>query len=119
VYFWHFSVTTNGRDLNPIDIHDFPINLDALSRGSPQLDELVSSLMHEYQANSRIKEKRSSQTGQVEYQEFYPRLSKSVIDEIDRCLGDYYDLTAAELDYIINYDIKYRMGQCADDDGDD
>lgn len=31
--------------------------------------------------------------------------------EIDRVLASHYGFTAEELDFIINYDIKYRMGQ--------
>jgi hypothetical protein len=34
-----------------------------------------------------------------------------VIDEIDRALAKHYGFTDEELDFIINYDIKYRMGQ--------
>ena len=40
----------------------------------------------------------------------YPKFSKSVIDEIDRVLAQHYGFTDEELDFIINYDIKYRMG---------
>ena len=40
--------------------------------------------------------------------------SKSIIDEIDKVLAKHYGLTEEELDFIINYDIKYRMG--SDDD---
>ena len=36
--------------------------------------------------------------------------SKDIIDEIDRVLVEHYGLTDEELDFIINYDIKYRMG---------
>lgn len=35
---------------------------------------------------------------------------KTVIDEIDKALAKHYDFTEEELDFIINYDIKYRMG---------
>ena len=49
-------------------------------------------------------------SGRVEYDEFYLKESKSIIDEIDRVLAQHYDLTDEELDFIINYDIKYRMG---------
>lgn len=35
---------------------------------------------------------------------------KSVIDEIDRVPAEHYGFTPEELDFIINYDIKYRMG---------
>ena len=33
-----------------------------------------------------------------------------IIDEIDRVLAQHYGLTDEELDFIINYNIKYRMG---------
>jgi len=40
----------------------------------------------------------------------YPKHSKSIIDEIDTILASHYGFTPEELDFIINYDIKYRMG---------
>ena len=42
--------------------------------------------------------------------EFKISLSKSIIDAIDNILAQYYNFTEEELDFIINYDIKYRMG---------
>lgn len=50
-------------------------------------------------------------------EEFRPSLSKPIIDEIDRVLAKHYGFTDEELDFIINYDIKYRMG--ADDTEED
>ena len=41
-------------------------------------------------------------------------------DEIDRVLARHYGVTDEELDFIINYDIKYRMGDAlkvADESG--
>jgi len=38
-------------------------------------------------------------------------LSKPILDEIDHVLAAHYGFTAEELDFIINYDIKYRMGR--------
>lgn len=38
------------------------------------------------------------------------KLSKPIIDEIDKVLAKHYGFTDEELDFIINYDIKYRMG---------
>lgn len=40
-------------------------------------------------------------------------LSKPIIDEIDRALARHYGLSDEELDFIINYDVKYRMGASA------
>ena len=63
--------------------------------------------MRDYQGNSIIKQRKDG----VEYQEFYPSKSKPIIDEIDRLLARHYGFTDDELDFIINYDIKYRMGR--------
>ena len=41
----------------------------------------------------------------------HPKFSKSIIDEIDRVLARHYGFTDEELDFIITYDIKYRLGR--------
>jgi hypothetical protein len=40
----------------------------------------------------------------------------SIIDEIDTVLAEHYGFTEEELDFIINYDIKYRMGKQNEED---
>lgn len=69
-------------------------------------DELMADLRN----NSEHREMRfGSETLTVQCT--LPKYSKSIIDEIDRVLGQRYGFTDEELDSIINYDIKYRMGQ--------
>jgi hypothetical protein len=46
-----------------------------------------------------------------------PGLSKKILDQIDSLLAIHYGFTHAELDFIINYDIKYRMGKGLGGDG--
>ena len=36
--------------------------------------------------------------------------AKEALDEIDRVLAKHYGFTDEEFDFIVNYDIKYRMG---------
>jgi hypothetical protein len=75
--------------------------------------------MADMQANSKRLSAVYSATGRVEYDQFYPRYSKPIIDEIDRVLAQHYGFTAEELDFIINYDIKYRLGKDAATDEDE
>ena len=49
-------------------------------------------------------------TGRTEIQLFRIKPVKPIIDEIDKILARHYGFTEEELDFIINYDIKYRMG---------
>ena len=112
LFYWYFILTTNCRDLNPSDLNEFPFNLNKVSKDSLKLlGDLCSRLMDDYRDKSELKEKFSSLTGKIVYQEFYPRLSKSILDEIDRELARHYGFTATELDFILNYDIKYRLGR--------
>jgi hypothetical protein len=112
LFFWFFILTTNGRDLNPSDLRDFPISLIGIKQDDRnQLVYLSSQLMNDYRLNKKEKKKVSGLTGDILYEEFYPRYSKSIIDEIDQVLARHYGFTDEELDFIINYDIKYRMGR--------
>ena len=56
-----------------------------------------------HQINSKTK-------GEIIQKLYQVKLSKPIIDEIDKVLAKHYGFTEEELDFIINYDIKYRMG---------
>ena len=43
---------------------------------------------------------------------------KPIFDEIDTVLAAHYGFTAEELDFILNYDIKYRLGRSGESDED-
>ena len=46
----------------------------------------------------------------MSYLKIYPLKFQPIIDEIDKVLAKHYDFTEKELDFIINYDIKYTIG---------
>ena len=53
----------------------------------------------------------NADTGDLKYAvSIVVKLSDAIIDEIDELLAKHYGFTEEELDFIINYDIKYRMG---------
>lgn len=60
--------------------------------------------------NIQVAEYQYANRGVVRFAQFFPKKSKPIIDEIDKVLAKYYGFTDEELDFIINYDIKYRMG---------
>jgi hypothetical protein len=104
LFFFWFIAVGNGRNVTEIDVEMFPVG-DLRSSVANELPTIFDKLMQDYKDNSRIRSR-----GDAELQEFQPGLSKPIIDEIDRVLARHYGLTAEELDFIINYDIKYRMG---------
>ena len=42
--------------------------------------------------------------------------NKPILDEIDTVLAAHYGFTAEELDFILNCDIKYRLGRSTETD---
>jgi len=111
LFYWYFMLTTNGRDLNPADLRAFPVSPKKLSaKGRQKLVELSGALMKSYRANKAVKEKTSKTTGHVLYEEFYPRMSKGVLDQIDLVIGEEFGLSTAQQEFLLNFEIKYRMG---------
>ncbi len=55
-------------------------------------------------------------TGRTEIQLFHVKPVKPIIDEIDKELAKFYGFSEEELDYILNFDIKYRMGDELNED---
>ena len=105
-YLW-FLVYGNGRNVALRDIQLFPCNVLELNRNfGDQLRIVFDKLMEDYKAHSEIKKRMDG----VTYQEFYPSHSKPVMDEVDRILAKAFQFDDEELDLIINYDIKYRLG---------
>ena len=76
-----------------------------------KLSMLGSKLMMSYETNKVVKTQyiKSKQMESI-FESFNPQLPKPIIDEIDKVLAKHYGFTEEELDFIINYDIKYRMG---------
>ena len=67
--------------------------------------------MDDIQANSEMLTINYRTMGNLRIQSTYPRLSKAIVDNIDLVLAKHYGFTDEELDFIVNYDIKYRMGR--------
>ena len=91
-------------------MRNFPIDYNE-SYLQIKIAPLSIDYMSDLESNREEKEKISKKTGHLKYEEFYPRKSKVIIDKIDTILAEHYGFTEEELDFIINYDIKYRMGK--------
>ncbi|MXY93608.1 MAG: SAM-dependent methyltransferase [Caldilineaceae bacterium SB0670_bin_27] len=108
LFFWFYQARTNSRDFNPSDYKSFPVSETLENEDMSQLACKLRNRLDEsttmIQASHRI-------TGTISYEQFTPRIAKPIIDEIDCVLAQHYGFTDEELDFIINYDIKYRMGR--------
>ena len=88
--------------------------------GDKKLMELGNGLMDALRSGAERKIIRTKAGDKIAYDEYYGWKAKPIIDRIDALLAKHYGFTDEELDFIINYDIKYRMGQDGgDEDGEE
>lgn len=114
LYFLHYITWSSCQVINSRDF-EFPFNLDKLSESErKELSMLGKSLQKDLQKNSQLAVRNYSARGRsfvMEKQYFYIKKSKEIIDEIDFLLAGHYGFSKEELDFVINYDIKYRLGK--------
>jgi hypothetical protein len=110
LFYWHWRLTSDGFHCGYGDIYRFPFDATSVEPHVEDLRGLVGRLMGELSRNSSEKT-ITTKTGTIRYEEFYPKKSKPTVDEIDALLARAWCLSSVEQDLVVNYDIKYRMGQ--------
>ena len=112
LFFFRWYSFFEGYHCGKHEIISFPFGFSQMSdEVRSHLEELADQLMVDMERNSSRKSAQYRATGRTIYQEVYPSRSKPIIDENDRMLAEHYSFTDEELDFIINYGIKYRMGR--------
>jgi hypothetical protein len=91
---------------------NFPLSQNILC--DKEIIELSKRLQVDLDKHAERKAISTKDGDEIAYAEFKVSNSKPIIDKIDRCLAKHFGFTQEELDSIINYDIKYRMGRDAE-----
>ncbi len=105
LFFWFWETKGDCWHLTKGDLDAFHIDLGQCADANRKsLIRLADTLERHLEEN-----KEYVGTKQTDY-EYYHKKSKHIIDEIDRVLAEHYGFTDEEVDFIINYAIKYRMG---------
>ncbi len=111
LFYWFVTVFSDCRHVNKREVDAFPVDLGTLASGiaASNLLALAKNLMTDLKEHSEEREMRFAHDT-LTVQCIFPKQSKHVVDEIDRVLAKHCGFTDEEMDFIINYDIKYRMG---------
>lgn len=109
LFYAYFIAYSDCFHLSDGLVSSFPIPDDICS--DKALAELGTKLQQDLEANAAIKTIHTKDGADISYAEFYGSRSKLIIDEIDRRLADMYGFSDQEREFVIHYDIKYRLGQ--------
>lgn len=114
LFWWWYTVTSNLRDINPSDIQGFKFPSSILE--DHEMLKLGKKYLVDLNKNSSMLTRIQKKTGETQTQSFKIAISKPILDQIDNILANHYKLSKLELDFIVNYDIKYRMGKELEND---
>ena len=115
LFWWYYANFFDLFHLTAYMFSNFRFNIS--TDVGTKLERLGNSLMSAFERNKISKEQFVKSQNHVTVSEsFNPQMAKPIIDEIDKVLAKHYGFTEEELDFIINYDIKYRMGDELDEE---
>jgi hypothetical protein len=107
---WFVNVFSDFRHLNKREVEGFRCDLKRAFGEHPafwtNVAESLSARLQETSEMRRMKFKHDT----LKVQCIIPKHAKYIIDDIDTELAEHYGLTTDELDFVINYDVKYRVG---------
>ncbi len=111
LFYWFYSAFSDCEHINDALIRDFRIPPEP----NPSNWVVLESRLAKSQKHHALRKTILTKQGhKIEYDEMDAPKSKTIIDEIDTLLARHYGFTDEELDFIINYDIKYRLGRDAE-----
>lgn len=113
LFYWLYSVLSDCEHINDDFVRRFPLPSNSDENGWwQQGDELTKAI----RSSSKRKSITTKQGYLIEYDEINAAKERHLIEAVDELLAKGFGLTDEELDFIVNYDIKYRLGTDADED---
>ena len=113
LFYWYYSVFSDCEHVNDDLVKTIPVPPEW---NSLKWVNLSDALEFDLAKNATRKKIKTKQGYIIEYDEIKASRSKSQIDKIDISLANIFGFTDEETDFIINYDIKYRMGGVDEED---
>lgn len=115
LFYWFLTLYSDVRNLNKREVLSFPI-MRISKDEAHDIARLGSDLMRGFKKTSEVLTMRYKKHGTLRIQCIYPKLSKEIIDKIDIAYARAIGLSDEQLDFIVNFDIKYRMGGADDEE---
>jgi hypothetical protein len=106
LFWWYYTITFDTFNLKDYMLFGFRFSYPNEKKIIEQLKCLTSQLMDDFKRNAK-----DLRRGKTASYTVYAKQSKPIIDEIDKILAQHYGFTPEELDFILNYDLKYRLGK--------
>ena len=109
LYYWFWIGISDCYHVTKRDIDAAPMPESLITDAT--MNKLSARLLEDLWKHAEKRIRNRADGSQREEVNFHVGESKDILDEIDTVLARHYGFTAEELDFILNYDIKYRLGR--------
>lgn len=107
--FWFYQIFSDNLNWKTHEILN--MRLPDMDKVLPQLGDIYSRYLCDIEKHANTRTASHKSTYHIdEFREYKIGYSKAIIDEIDNLIGPLYGFTEAEIDFIKNYEIEFRMG---------
>jgi len=107
LFYWFYSGFSDCEHVNDALIKGLKIPDSWDAEDWSTHEKRLAQSLAEYSQRKVINTKQGHK---IEYDELDASKSKAVIDNIEVVISRCYGFSEAQLDFIMNYDIKYRLG---------
>lgn len=108
-FYFYYKMVSNCRDLGRREWSAFPLG-PLPAAVAAELAELGRELEARLKATATLHQ-RIYPSGAVRYHEYHPGQAKDLLDKIDAALAVHYGFSEDELCYLLDYELKYRLGR--------
>jgi hypothetical protein len=115
LFYWYYSTLADCEHINDSLVKGFP-----LPKGWEEIKwkDLSASIDSALRKSATAKSINTKQGHVIEYDEIDGKSARDEILQADLALAQGFGFTQAELDSVVNYDVKYRIGQIPNNDDD-
>ena len=111
LFYWFIVVMSDCRNLNKREVENAPFDFESAGKETrSELSRLSTRLSSDIRKHSQVRTMNYKKWGTLNIQCTFPKCSKAIIDQIDEVLGQHSGLLPDEIDFILNFDYKFRMG---------
>jgi len=113
LFFWFYQIYSNNHDLKLYEISSFPIPYKKLL-GNSELIEKIKEIYNVYlnDIERNVIVRQTTRYKKItEFKEYKIKKSKHIIDKIDELICPLYNMTREEIEFLKNYEIKFRLSE--------
>jgi adenine-specific DNA-methyltransferase len=112
LFYFYQQVYSDGLHIKQSEIEMFCIP-NASNEVIKEIEIAYSNYLQDIE-NYAVRHLTSQYSNITEFKEYKIKKSKHLIDKIDALICPLYDFTPQEIDFIVNYEIKYRLDNESD-----